>query len=209
MNPTLAKKIRKFQRHLLDEIVRRNPSLGLEARAEFFTRIFEKYLKPQSRILDIGGGWGFYAAPLEKRGHSHTVLEVIKPGYQKAPVLIYDPERPFPFPDKSFDVSLLVTVLHHIPDPAAVLREAKRVTRDKVIVVEDLYHHPAGRVWTILRDQFYNLEFFGHPCQFKKREEWLEFFSGLGFRAAGEESVYTWMAGLRIFNGVFALEVPS
>lgn len=203
---TLAR-IRKFQRRLLDGVVRKNPSLGLEGRAEFFTRIIENYLEPASRILDIGGGWGFYADPLEKRGHSCTVLDIIKPGYQKAPVVIYDPQAPFPFADGSFDASLLMTVMHHVPDPAVLLREARRVTRKTLIVVEDLYHHELGKWWTILRDQIYNFEYFGHPCQFKTKKNWRALFRECGFLPVKEESVYTWMAGMRILNGVFVLKV--
>ena len=208
MNTETLVKIRHIQRRVLDGMVRSNPSLGLDARAEYFAGLFNPYLDPHSRVLDIGGGWGFYAAPLEKRGHTCTVLDVVKPGYQKAPVVIYDPAHPMPFPDKSFDVSMLVTVLHHVADPVAVLREAKRVTRKTLIVVEDLYHHGLGRAWTILRDQIYNFEFFGHPCQFRKRQEWLDFFKAQGFEAVHDESVYTWMAGLRILNGIFILRVP-
>ena len=192
---------------MLDMTVRSNPSLGLDSRAEFFAGLFDPHLEPRSRVLDIGGGWGFYAAPLERRGHSCTVLDVVKPGYQKAPVVVYDPVKPIPFPDKSFDASMLITVLHHVSDPAAVLREAKRVTRKTLIVVEDLYHHPLGRAWTILRDQLYNFEFFGHPCQFRKKQEWLEFFKANGFEPVYDKSVYTWMAGLRILNGIFILRV--
>lgn len=203
---TLDQKIRRFQRRVLDGIVSRNPSLGLDQRAEFFSAIFEKFLPPQSRIVDIGGGWGFYGEPLERRGHSHTVLEVIKPGYSRAPVVIYDPSQPMPFPDKSFDVSLFVTVLHHIPDPQAVLKEAKRITRGRILVVEDLYNHALGRIWTVLRDQIYNCEFFGHPCQFKKKDEWLRVFESLGLAALHTEEVETKLAGLKILNGVFVLD---
>src|SRR5688572_17259012 len=121
----MFQKIRRMQRFLQDQMVRSHPALGLDRRAEEIVARFEKDLEPQSRILDIGGGWGFYAAPLESRGHSVTVLDVIKPGYQKAPVVIYDPRDPFPFEDKSFDVSMIVTALHHISKPEEVIREAK------------------------------------------------------------------------------------
>lgn len=189
-------------------MVRSFPSLGLEKRAEYFAGLFEKHLKPSSRILDIGGGWGFYAEPLEKRGHDVTVLDVVKPALQRAPVVVY-PGGKMPFEDGAFDASILVTMLHHTPDPEAILREAARVTRGPLIVVEDLYHHALGRVWTILRDQFYNFEFYGHPCNFKKREEWLAVFNRCGLKLRHDEQVYTWLAGLRILNGIFVLDHES
>lgn len=203
-----TKRIRQWQRSLLDHVVKVNPRLGLEDRAEFFTRIFESYLPRESSILDIGGGWGFYSEPLRKRGHSVTVLEVVKPGFQKAPVVLYDANR-FPFADKSFDVSLLITVLHHTPDPEKVLREVHRVTRKAVIVVEDIYRHRLGRLWTHLRDQFYNFELFGHPSQFRTKKDWLETLQRNKFSLVKEKELYTRLAGLRILNGVFILELTQ
>ncbi|MSR78407.1 MAG: class I SAM-dependent methyltransferase [Candidatus Omnitrophica bacterium] len=204
---TVISRIRDCQRHLLDTVVRYHPMLGLDSRAEKFVQLFEKNLPENSLALDIGGGWGFYNDPLVRRGHHLTILDVVKPGYQKAPVVIYEPGSPFPFPDKSFDVSFLVTVLHHISDPESVLREAMRVTRKKLIVIEDLYHHPVGRLWTQFRDQLLNFEFFGHPGQFRTKEEWLEAFSIAGFKLVDAKEVYTWLSGLRILNGIFILDV--
>ena len=200
------RKIREIQRDCLDTIVRRYAYPDLEKRAESFTALFEKYLSPKSHVLDVGGGWGFYVDPLNRRGHEATVLDVIKPSLQRAPVVVYPGGR-FPFPDKSFDASILITMLHHCPDPEAILREARRVTRDVVIVVEDVYHHALGRFWTVLRDRLYNFEFFGHPCQFRKKEEWQVVFEKLGFLSFDQQNVYTKLAGLSILNGVFALKV--
>ncbi len=208
VNRKTATRIRKFQRSLFDWTVRHNPALKLEERAECLVRTFEGCLNPASRILDIGGGCGFYAEPLKRRGHQVTVLDVVKPGFQKAPVVLYDPEKPFPFPDKSFDASILITMLHHVPKPEVVIREARRVTRHTLIVVEDLYHHALGRWWTEWRDRIYNFEFFGHPGQFKKGDEWVKFFSKEGFSLLEEKEIYTWLAGMRILNGSFIFEVP-
>ena len=196
----------KLQTRLLDKLVKSFPALGLDKRAEFFVKIFENYLPPASRILDIGGRWGYYAAPLEQRGHHVTVLDVVKPGYQQHPVVVY-PGDTMPFPDKSFDVSLLVTMLHHVGDPEAILKEAARVTSKRLIVIEDLYHHAAGRWWTEMRDRFYNFEFYGHPCNFKKMGEWLELFRSLEFSPISVERSYTWLSGLRILNGIFVLDL--
>lgn len=179
---------------------------GLEARAENFIRLFEKYLPQESQTLDIGGGWGFYAELLARRGHQVVVLDVVKRGFQKAPVILYQGVR-MPFADKSFDVALLMGVLHHTSHPEAVVREAKRVTRKFLVVVEDLYHHSLGRFWTEWRDRLYNFEFAGHPCQFKKSDEWVAFFDQLGFTLLEEKKVMTWLAGLRILNGLFVFQI--
>jgi ubiquinone/menaquinone biosynthesis C-methylase UbiE len=133
----IKKNLQGLQRRVLDGIVRHFAHGALEARAEAIVRLFENQLPRGSRILDLGGGWGFYAEPLKKRGHEHLVLDVVNPGYQKAPVVLYDGSK-IPFPDQSFDVTILVTMLHHMPDPQALFKEVRRVTRQKVVVVEDL-----------------------------------------------------------------------
>ncbi len=205
----LLTKIRRIQRYLFDWTVQHHPGLDLEGRAEFFVQRFERHLPKSAQVLDIGGSWGFYGAPLEQRGHQYTVLDVVKPAFHRAPVVLYSPGEKFPLPDRSFDASLIITVLHHIDDPESVLREAVRVTRGIVVVIEDLYHHPVGRWWTKLRDQIYNFEYFGHPGQFRSREEWLATFKKLGLELIEDQKVYTWLSGLRILNGIFILRVPA
>ncbi len=204
----IQKTIRKYQCAVLNGAVRRMPNLGLEQRAEKFTGIFEKYLPEESRVLDIGGAWGFYSDPLERRGHHLTVLDVRRPVVQKSPVVIYDGDK-IPFPDKSFDASMLVTVLHHIDKTEDVIKEALRVTRSRIIVIEDLYHHRPGRWWTILRDQLLNFEFVGHPRNFKKREDWIQTFESQGCRRVEDMQLFTWLAGMRILNGVFIFDVKD
>lgn len=183
------------------------PGIGLERRAESFVSFFEEFIPRGSQVLDIGGGWGFYAEPLRRaRDCRVTVLDVVEPGFRKTPVVVYDGKK-FPFPDRSFDVSLLVTMLHHVPDPERVLLEAKRVTRRAVIVVEDLYQTLWGRWWTILRDQIFNLEFVGHPRQFRKKEDWFQCFRRLGFGLQSEKEIRTSLLGMQIRNGIFVLRV--
>jgi len=185
------------------------PEVGLDRRAESFVSLFSEFIPPRVKVLDIGGGWGFYVEPLRRsRGCEVTVLDIAEPAFRKAPVVTYEGEQ-VPFPDQSFEVSLLVTVLHHVRFPEKVLAEAKRVTRRLVIVVEDLYHHGWGRGWTILRDTFFTLEFVGHPRQFRTREEWRECFEGLGFRIKFDKEIYTSLLGIRILNGIFVLSTEN
>ena len=189
----------------MDWIVKYFAQGALETRAEKIVQLFENQIPHGSRILDLGGGWGFYAEPLKKRGHEHLVLDVVDPGYQKAPVMLYDGLR-IPFPDQCFDVTILITMLHHVPDPGLLLKEVHRVTRQKVIVVEDLYHHAVGRFWTICRDRLLNMEFMAHPHQFRKDIEWQKFFKIFGFEVSSLKSFYTWLSGFRILNGIYILE---
>jgi len=205
---TIVKQLRNYQRQLLDYVVRHHQSHVLDERARLLTSLFENHLLEKSYVLDIGGGWGFYEKPLAERGHQLTVLEVVRPGYQRAPVVLYDGNR-IPFPDKSFDISMFVTVLHHIADFEKVIQEAKRVTKKRLIVVEDVYHHSFGRWWTVLRDRIYNFEYFGHPCQFRKTDEWIQLFERFGFELVEKKEIFTWIAGLRILNGVFVFNVGN
>jgi SAM-dependent methyltransferase len=39
-----------------------------------------------------------------------------------------------PFPDRHFDTAVLAEILEHVPDPIKVLKEAKRVTRHKILL---------------------------------------------------------------------------
>ena len=202
---SIKQSLQFFQRRVLDGIVRHFAHGALEARAEKIAQHFEGHFPEKSSVLDLGGGWGFYAEPLRKRGHESLVLDVVNPGYQSAPVMIYDGGR-IPFPDESFDVTILVTMLHHVPDPEALFREVRRVTRRKVVVVEDLYHHSIGRWWTICRDRLLNVEFMAHPHQFRTDRGWCEFFKSAGFEVCSFKSFYTWLLGLRILQGVYTLE---
>ena len=202
---SIKKSLQAFQRWVLDGIVRCFAHGALETRAERIVRLFENQIPRESRILDLGGGWGFYAEPLKKRGHQSLVLDVVNPGYQKAPVVLYEGSK-IPFPDQSFDVTILMTMLHHVPDPQALVKEVRRVTRHKVVVVEDLYHHAAGRFWTICRDRFLNVEFMSHPHQFRTDGGWRQFFKGLGFKVSSFKSFYTWLMGFRVLNGIYVLD---
>lgn len=64
--------------------------------------------------------------------------------------------REIPFPDKSFDYTLLITVLHHSETPLELLKEAKRVTRKRIIVNEVIYMNEANRRFNIFFDWFNN-----------------------------------------------------
>lgn len=149
----------------------------------------------------MGGSWGFCASELRKIGFNAWVVDVVRPGVQVAPLVIYPGDR-LPFKNESWDVVSMITMLHHVPDPAALVKEAARVSKKYVLLTEDL-DSVGGRFWTVLRDQIFNLEFFGHPKQFRKEEEWTSFFLEYGLELVRFQKVATRLLGIKIENGFY------
>ena len=104
-----------------------------------------------SSILDIGSGGGLATSVLREAGFQVTPLDIQDGAYDDStrPV-VYD-GKTFPFTDGQFDFGLLLTVLHHIQDPDAVLAEAFRTCRT-VLIVEDIYRNPAQQYLTYATD---------------------------------------------------------
>jgi len=68
------------------------------------------------------------------------------------------------FPENSFDVTLINYVLHHSRDPIALLKEAKRVTKDKIIIFEDLNQGFLSKIFCRLHGISYD-KLFGNPTK--------------------------------------------
>jgi SAM-dependent methyltransferase len=94
------------------------------------------HVEPGARILDIGGGSGYYAskivraAPVTVTGLdiSSSMIEQRQADPLLTENVVGDMED-LPFEDASFDAALFVGCLHHVPDPLPALREAHRVLR--------------------------------------------------------------------------------
>jgi ubiquinone/menaquinone biosynthesis C-methylase UbiE len=136
-------------------------------------------LKPGDRILDLGSGNCVLVEQLRARGFDVQPVDLANlsfiPGI--APVL-YD-GRTLPFPDNSFDVALVITVLHHTRDPDAVLAEVRRKAR-RLVVIEEIFENSAEKYATFAIDSLFNLEFFGHPRTNRTDAGWRDAFRALG-----------------------------
>ena len=88
---------------------------------------------PGPDLLDVGGGTGNYAVALREHGFRPTVLDFNEAMLARArakglPVLQGDAAA-LPFADASWDAVTMISMLHHVPDWAAAMREAVRVLR--------------------------------------------------------------------------------
>lgn len=91
------------------------------------------------QILDLGAGEGYVGAALQDMtGADVTLADVVDMNRTSLPHLTYDGVR-LPLPEDAVDVVILYFVLHHCEQPDAVLREALRVARHDVVVVESVY----------------------------------------------------------------------
>jgi ubiquinone/menaquinone biosynthesis C-methylase UbiE len=139
------------------------------------------YLAEKGTVIDIGAGWCNVAEILEAKGMEVLPLDVKDLSLVEGidPV-IYDGVR-IPFEDNTFDLALLLTVLHHTHRPEEIVKEARRVARSMVII-EDIFTNTAGKYWTFAMDSLLNLEFIGHPHSNKRDQEWRVLFNELGLK---------------------------
>lgn len=94
-----------------------------------------------TRILDLGAGEGHVGRALYEAGNGRRSVVLADPagGFREPlPGVRCDGER-LPFPDRSMDSVVLSLVLHHTADPDAVLAEALRVARGRVVVTESTF----------------------------------------------------------------------
>ena len=128
----------------LAPLARRLHAPVYRARQAALTAAIAPHLRPTDRLLDVGCGGGALAAALAAAvpGLHAEGAETHPRGGEPVPVTAYD-GRALPFPDDAFDVVTVADVLHHDPNPVAVLRACARVA-GRLVVVKD--HHPGGRL---------------------------------------------------------------
>jgi len=107
--------------------------------------------------LNVGSGHGFFSRAARDAGIGMTSLDVAvaEGAVDRDELLLYDGEH-MPFEDGAFDTSIAMYVLHHTRDPAGVLREMKRVSRKRIVLVEELYLHMPGKLRLALLDYAVN-----------------------------------------------------
>jgi ubiquinone/menaquinone biosynthesis C-methylase UbiE len=137
-------------------------------------------------LLDLGAGEGWVAEALRELKPVRMCSVDVGP-FQLArePYVIYDGAR-LPFRDGTFDTTLISLALHHCEAPEAVLDEAVRVTRSRLLVVESVYRNSYerfcldvldGRLNGCRHDGTMNV-----PFAFRRPEEWRALFESRGLR---------------------------
>jgi len=114
-------------------------------------------------VLDVGAGTGHLGAAFARRGHPVVAVDLARALLARNPAragrVRADALR-LPFPDGAFPLVVEASLLHHVGDPAAVLREMARVSRGPVAAVEPNRNHPPMFLFSLLlREEWRALRF--------------------------------------------------
>lgn len=104
-----------------------------------------------ARLLDVGGGPGFFADAFAARGATYVAVdadagEMRLHGRAPGPRTVQASGTALPFAAEAFDVAYSSNVLEHVPDPWAMADEMVRVVRPggTVVISYTLWFGPWG-----------------------------------------------------------------
>jgi ubiquinone/menaquinone biosynthesis C-methylase UbiE len=106
-------------------------------------RVIESSLGSAQSVLNVGAGTGSYEPtdrPVIAVEPSDEMIRKRSPSAAKA---IKASADDLPFDDKSFDASMAILTIHHWPDKEAGLREMRRVTRCRIVLLSPRSGSPA------------------------------------------------------------------
>ena len=88
----------------------------------------------QSRVLELGAGFGGYSLPLHRASKSFVASDLKKDEFFDQTDVHFeyvDVLRPFPFDSCTFDFIYCSSLIEHVAEPATLLSESWRVLRPK------------------------------------------------------------------------------
>lgn len=157
-------------------------------RARRIAEALRPYLSADQLVLDLGCGPLLVAEQIQKVCGVRVVgLDTASFRKRPLPLVLYSGGRA-PFKDGSFDHVLIAFVLHQCEDGGvAVLQEARRLARGRILLLEESYDSALDRVAVKTVDRFLNrLENpqASLPDLFRSSSEWKSLFDQLGFKLA-------------------------
>jgi len=171
------------------------------------------HLTAGQRVLDYGAGTGLVARWLASAaGIKPTLADIVEYSNRRRELPFLQMDDPFHVPagDGAFDVVLLLFALHHNPYEAQgkVLTEAARLTKRRLIVLEDTPMSRADLLWNTFWDKVLNLRHrVPTPLAFRSVEEWVPIFLEHGLETTYTETYRPkWPTLMTYHHSLFVLD---
>ncbi|MBN1214807.1 MAG: class I SAM-dependent methyltransferase [Candidatus Lokiarchaeota archaeon] len=138
------------------------------------------------KVLDLGAGDGLLALEIKERlGKEVFLVDVVDYNYTDLPLLLYNQGDKIPLEDQEVDTTIIFVVLHHANNPLDLLKEAARVTKKRLVILEGYIEDEDIRITNCFMDWFYNRIIRGAdiniPLNFLKLKEWEKELNNYGF----------------------------
>jgi ubiquinone/menaquinone biosynthesis C-methylase UbiE len=172
------------------------------------------HLESGMEVLDLGSGTGLISRWLARRvGIRPTMADVTEFDNRVLDLPYIRMENPFVVPagDSAFDAVMMLFVLHHIErwdDQVRLLREAVRVSRGRLLILEDTPTSRVDRAFNVAWDWLLNLRHgVPKPFTFRTVEGWRTVFRGLGLHERHAETYRArWPTLMTYHHTLFVLD---
>jgi SAM-dependent methyltransferase len=161
-------------------------------RARRITRYLASRMARGETVLDCGCGSMLIAEMLQQQcGMNAFGADIIHLSQKNGHFCMCSGER-LAFRDDYFDNVCLIFALHHMSDPELAIGECLRVTKKRLIVLEDVYRNSFELQLLKFLDYHGNRvisEDMSLPFNFKTEKAWSTLFEGLDTRLVTVESI--------------------
>jgi SAM-dependent methyltransferase len=170
-------------------------------RIQVLARHVAELLPRHATVLDVGSGDGLLARRVmdARPDVAITGVDVLARPHAHIPVRIFDGAA-LPFDAASFDVVLMVDVLHHASQQDALLRETARVAGQRVVIKDHFLSGVLANPTLRFMDWVGN---FRHgvalPYRYWTPDRWQRGFESAGLRLVAQREhlgLYPWPASL-------------